>query len=138
MADVKIEVLRRKYASACEASPWGEAAAVTVLLGCERIAGDRRFARFVTHDGVYWDSLLNDVYWSDGERFLIATAAGLWTGRAHGADVSGVPSLDDEFYAVWLAMVTASRTGKVPRAFTHFPPESGMDDQAAEDNGIVG
>jgi transcriptional regulator with XRE-family HTH domain len=25
-----------------------------------------------------------------------------------------------------------------PRAYTHFPPESGMDDQAAEDNGIIG
>ena len=25
-----------------------------------------------------------------------------------------------------------------PRSFTHFPPASGMDDQAAEDNGIVG
>lgn len=25
-----------------------------------------------------------------------------------------------------------------PTAFSHFPPESGMDDQAAEDNGIVG
>ena len=25
-----------------------------------------------------------------------------------------------------------------PRSFTHFPPESGMDDQAAEDNGIIG
>jgi hypothetical protein len=25
-----------------------------------------------------------------------------------------------------------------PTAFTHFPPQSGMDDRSAEDNGIIG
>jgi len=112
MADVA--ALRAKYAAACAAQPWGEAAAVAVLLGFEPIASRREFARHVTMGGVGWDKVLGEPAWSEGERFLIATAAGLWTGCAHGADVSRVPFLDDEFYAVWLAMVTASRTGKVP------------------------
>lgn len=114
MADADVAALRAKYETACALEPWGEAAAVTVLLAFEPIASRREFARHVTRSGVHWDKARDEPAWSDGERFLIASAAGLWTGRAHGADVCRVPFLDDAFYAAWLAMVTASRTGKVP------------------------
>ena len=113
MARADVAALRVKYAAACAAELWGEAAAVAVLLSFEPIAGRREFARHVTMGGVGWDKVLAEPAWSTGERFLIATAAGLWTGRPCGADVCSVPFLDDGFYAVWLAMVTASRTGKV-------------------------
>jgi len=114
MADADVTALRTKYMTACALEPWGEAAAVAVLLGFEPVASRREFARHVTRGGVHWDKVLAEPAWSDGERFLVATAAGLWSGRPCGADVCRVPFLDDGFYAVWLAMVTASRTGKVP------------------------
>ena len=114
MADVDVKALRAKYITACALEPWGEAAAVAVLLGFEPIASRREFARHVTRSGVGWDKVLAESVWPASERFMIATAAGLWTSRAHGADVCRVPFLDGEFYAVWLAMVTASLTGKVP------------------------
>ena len=115
MADADVTALRAKYVTACTAQPWGEAAAVAVLLAFEPVASRREFARHVPRGGgVHWDKILAEPAWSDGELFLIATAAGLWSGRPCGADVCRVTWLDDGFYAVWLAMVTASRTGKVP------------------------
>ncbi|HTQ93460.1 MAG TPA: hypothetical protein VMK84_28585 [Streptosporangiaceae bacterium] len=113
MADADVKALRAKYVTACALEPWGEAAAVAVLLGFRAIAWQHRFIRHVNKGGVDWPALL-DENWSECERFLIATAAGLWTGRPCGADVCKVPFLDDGFYETWLAMVTASRTGKVP------------------------
>jgi hypothetical protein len=113
MADAGVTALRDDLARQCSASRWGEAAAVVVLLSFEPVAGDRRFARHAAKTGIDWTAVLKDKGWSPSERFLIATAAGLWTGRAHGADVYRVPFLGDGYYAVWLAMVTASRTGKV-------------------------
>jgi hypothetical protein len=115
MADADVAALRAEYEAACARERWGEAAAVAVLLSFEPVAGRREFARYVTRSGVNWAEALRDRTWSAGERLLIATAAALWTGRAqHAADISRVPYLDDEFNEVWLAMVTASRTGKVP------------------------
>ena len=114
MADADVAALRVRLTAACALEPWGEAAAVAVLLAFEPIASRREFARHVGRGGVQWDKAVTGPAWSTGERFLIATAAGLWGGRRYGADVYLVPLLDDEFYAVWLAMVTASRTGKVP------------------------
>lgn len=114
MSNADVTALRAKYTAACALEPWGEAAAVAVLLGHEPIASRREFARHVTMGGVDWAKVLDEPAWSTGERFLIATAAGLWSGRPHGADVFRVPFLDDGSYAVWLAMVTAARTGKVP------------------------
>jgi len=114
MSEADVAKLRAEYVTACAATRWGEAAAAVVLLGFEPVATRREFTRRVTMGGVHWPDVLAEPAWSEGERFLIATAAGLWTGRAHGADVSRVPFLSDDFYAVWLAMVTASRTGKVP------------------------
>jgi len=114
MADADVAALHDDLTRSLLGGPWGEAAAVAVLLAFDPIAGRREFTRHATAGGVHWDKVLADPCWSTGQRFLIATAAGLWTGRAHGADVCRVPFLDDEFYAVWLAMVTASRTGKVP------------------------
>lgn len=114
MSDATVQRLRGKYAAACATGPWGEAAAVAVLLGFGPIAARPEFARHVTMGGVSWDKVLAEPAWSTGLQFLIATAAGLWTGSPHGADVCRVPFLGDEFYACWLAMVTASRTGKVP------------------------
>lgn len=114
MAAVDIKTLREDLARQCAASRWGEAAAVAVLLGFEPIASHPRFARYVGPGGINWPEALRDRTWSEGERFLIGTAAGLWTGRPCGADVCRVPFLSDGFYEAWLAMVTASRTGKVP------------------------
>lgn len=114
MADTGIAALREDLARSLAAGPWGEAAAVAVLLGFAPVAGHPRFARYADRGGVNWPAALKDPTWSEGERFLIATAAGLWTGRPCGADVCRVPFLDDGFYAAWLAMVTAARTGKVP------------------------
>jgi hypothetical protein len=113
MGDADVQALRDDLARQCSANRWGEAAAVVVLLGCREIAWQSRFARHVSRSGVDWTALLAE-NWSEGERFLIATAAGLWTGRAYGADVARVPFLSDGFYEAWLAMVTASRTGKAP------------------------
>ena len=109
-----VAALRRECINVTQIEPWGEAAAVAVLLGFEPVAADKRFAAHVDRDGINWDAVLADETWSTGERFLIATAAGLWSGRPHGADVCRSAFLDDDFYEVWLAMVTASRTGKVP------------------------
>ena len=114
MSDADVKALRAKYVTACAAEPWGEAAAVAVLLAFAPVASRREFARHVTRGGVHWDKVLDEPAWSTGERFLVATAAGLWSGGPRGADVYLVPFLGDDFYAVWLAMVTASRTGKVP------------------------
>ena len=114
MAEADVAALRVEYEAACDRERWGEAAAVAVLLGFEPVAGHPRFARYTGPAGINWPEMLRDRTWSEGERFLIATAAGLWTGRPCGADVCRVPFLDDQFYDVWLAMVTASRTGKVP------------------------
>jgi hypothetical protein len=114
MADNDVAVLRDDLTRQCSVSRWGEGAAVAVLLGFEPVAGHPRFARYVGPAGINWPEALRDPTWPEGERFLIATAAGLWTGRPCGADVCSVPFLDDGFYAVWLAMVEASRTGKVP------------------------
>ncbi|MGA2830121.1 MAG: hypothetical protein ABSF03_28885 [Streptosporangiaceae bacterium] len=104
--------LRGELARSLTGGPWGEAAAVASLLNFEPIAGHPRFARYVDRGGIDWDNALKDRTWSTGERFLIATAAALWSGHPSGADLSRVPFLTDDFYAAWLAMITASRTGK--------------------------
>ena len=120
MGDADLRVVREDLRRSLASGPWGEAAAVVVLLDFERLSGDPRFARHVNASGVNWRALVDDVTWSSGERFLIATAAGLWTGVAHGADVSMVSRLSDDFYRVWQAIVTAAWTGVAPR-----PGESG-------------
>lgn len=114
MSDADVKALRTRFVAACALEPWGEAAAVAVLLAFEPVAGRREFARHVSMGGVGWDKVLAEPVWSGGERWLIAAAAGLWTGRPHGADVSRIPYLTDEIYEAWLAMVTARVTGKVP------------------------
>jgi hypothetical protein len=114
MSETDVAALRAEYEAACARERWGEAAAVAVLLGFGPVAAHPRFARYAGRSGINWPEAVRDRSWSEGERFLIATAAGLWTGRPCGADVCRVPFLDDGFYACWLAMVEASRTGKVP------------------------
>lgn len=115
MPDDDITALREDLTRQCTVNRWGEAAAVAVLLGFTPIAAHPRFARYVGPSGVDWPEALRDRTWSEGERFLIGTAAGLWTGRPCGADVCRVPFLSDGFYEAWLAMVTASRTGEMPQ-----------------------
>jgi hypothetical protein len=112
-----VNALREEYRRASAREPRGEAAAVAVLLGCERLACDDRLARHAGKDGVRWDAVLAESTWSPTERFLLATAAGLWTGRRAEAGISRLGFLDDGFYAVWQAMVTAARTGRIPRAW---------------------
>lgn len=114
MTDADVAALRDDLARQCAANRWGEAAAVVVLLGFAPIASRREFARYVGPAGINWPEALRDRTWSEGERFLIGTAAGLWTGRPCGADVCRVPFLSGGFYEAFQAMLTASRTGKVP------------------------
>lgn len=115
MSQADVAYLRQEYIRQSTGEPWGEAAAVAVLLGFEPVAADKRLARHVARDGVRWDALLADRTWSAGERFLIATAAGLWNGRLTQVGISQVAFLDDAFFTTWLAMIAAACTGRVPR-----------------------
>jgi hypothetical protein len=108
-----VAALRQEYVRATSRERWGEAAAVAVLLGFEPIAGHRRFARHVSHDGIDWDDLLTREKWTPSERLLIGTAAGLWRGRRTDVDISQVAYLDDDFLATWLAIIRAGTTGHV-------------------------
>lgn len=76
MAEADVMTLRAEYTAACAKERWGEAAAVAVLLGFGPVAGHPRFARYAGRSGINWPEALRDRSWSEGERFLIATAAG--------------------------------------------------------------
>ncbi len=112
MGRADVAALREAYTRQDAGS--GEHAAVAVLLGFARIAGDERFGRRARRSGVDWVAVLADRTWSPAERFVVATAAGLWSGRRTEVDISRVAFLDEGFYAVWLAMLAARRTGRVP------------------------
>ena len=114
MAKADVAAMRVKYVTACAAEPWGEAAAVAVLLAYDPIAARPEFARHVGRSGIAWAQALDEPAWWPEARFLIATAAGLWTGEPYGADVCGILHLDDSELAAWQAMVAARLTGKVP------------------------
>jgi len=91
----------------------GQHAAVAVLLGYEPVAAAAKFHRHVNGRGVDWDGVLGET-WPAGERLLVATAAGLWSGRRTTVDISRAGFVDDGQYAVWAAMLAAHRTGQVP------------------------
>jgi hypothetical protein len=114
MSKADVAALRREYILGTAREPWGEAAAVAVLLGFEPVAADKRFAAHARRDGVGWDAVLADETWSSGERFLIATAAGAWNGRRTMVDISRVAWLDDRFLQTWLAIIQARIDGRVP------------------------
>jgi hypothetical protein len=116
MSQADVTALREQYSRSCAREPWGEAAAVAVLLGFGPVAGDDRFCRHAGTDYVDFTAVLAERTWSTAERFLIATAAALWTGRRTDADMSRVAFLDDRFFGTWQAMITAARTGRVPPA----------------------
>jgi hypothetical protein len=109
-----VAALRQQYVTGTRREPWGEAAAVAVLLGFEPVAADKRFAMHVRRDGVDWDAVLADETWSSGERFLIATAAGAWSGSRTLIDISRVAWLDGRFLRAWLAIIHARINGRVP------------------------
>jgi hypothetical protein len=109
-----VETLREQLTRESSRNRWGEAAAVAVLLGFRPVAADERLVRHAARDGIDWDAVLADRSWSPSERFLIATAAGLWSGRRTMADISRVPFLDDAFLRAWQDMITAALTGHVP------------------------
>jgi hypothetical protein len=110
-----VERLLDEYSLRCARSPWGEAAAVAVLLRFGRLSTDRRFSGRVDEEGVDWDAVLADGTWSETEWFMLASAAGLWMGRRSAkVGISDVGSLDDEFFGVWDDMITAYRTGRIP------------------------
>ena len=111
-----VEALREKLARESSQHRWGEAAAVAVLLGFEPVAGQGRLAVHASSDGIDWEAVLADKTWSPSERFLIGTAAGLWSGRRTMVDISRVAFLDDAFLQAWQDMITAALTGRVPRA----------------------
>jgi hypothetical protein len=114
MSQADIAFLRREYIRQSAGQRWGEAAAVAVLLGFEPIAGNERLARHASRDGIEWDAVLADKSWSTGERFLLATAAGAWTGRRTQVDISRVAHLDDAFFSAWIDIIFACRHGQVP------------------------
>ncbi len=91
----------------------GEHAAVAVLLSCADITSAAKFHRHAGPRGIDWDGVLGE-RWPPAERLLIATAAGLWSGRRTTVDISRAGFLDDGQYAVWAAMLAAHRTGRVP------------------------
>lgn len=129
MSRADVTALRRHYLSVTRFEPWGEAAAVAVLLGFDQVAADRRFHAHVDRGGVDFDAVLADETWSVGERFLIATAAGAWHGRRTLVDISRVAWLDERFLTAWLAIVRALIDGRVPdgptRAGRQLPDETG-------------
>ena len=93
----------------------GEHATVAVLLAHEPVAAAVKFARHTGLRGVDWNAVLAET-WSAGERLLVATAAGLWSGRRTTVDISRAAFLDDAQYRVWQAMLTAHRAGRAPEA----------------------
>jgi hypothetical protein len=117
MSRADVAALRQEYLQACSREGWGKAAAVAVLLGNERFAGDDRLCRHASKNGVDWDQVLAEGTWSSSEYFILATAAGLWTGRRTQIDISYVGYLDNNFYALWQAMLTAARAGRVPEGW---------------------
>jgi hypothetical protein len=100
----------------------GEHAALAVLLGHEPVAAAPKFCRHASTRGIDWDAVLAET-WSPAERLLVATAAGLWSGRRTPVDISRAAFLDDGQFAVWQAMLTAHRTGQAPAVTA--PPEGG-------------
>jgi hypothetical protein len=59
VSSADVTALRAWYAQACAEVPWGEAAAVAVLLGYEPIASRPEFARHVPRGGsIHWDKVL--------------------------------------------------------------------------------
>jgi hypothetical protein len=124
-----VEALRERLASESSRNRRGEAAAVAVLLGFEPVASQDRLAAHASRDGINWEAVLADETWSTGERFLIATAAGLWSGRRTMVDISRVTHLDDAFLQAWQDMITAALTATFPvtrpARGTAAPPESG-------------
>src|SRR5215831_17980402 len=88
----------------------GEHAAVAVLLGYAPIATSVKFTRYVTERGVDWDGVLGET-WPAAERLLIATAAGLWSGRRTPVDISRAAFLPEQDYQVWQSMLSAHRSG---------------------------
>lgn len=109
-----VTALRRHYESCLSRGPDGEAAAAAVLLGYEPVAGNRQFRRHVTPTGVYWNMVLAEGGWSGEDRFLIATVAGAFTGGRTMSDISRLRRLDDTQLRVWLDIVEAALTGRVP------------------------
>lgn len=114
MSQADVRNLREMFVRRCATSPWGEAAAVAVLLGFERISCDKRFASRTDREGVDWDEVLADGTWSSTERFLLESAACLWNSRNGKVDLGQIYSLDGNFWKVWHDMVIAVRTGRVP------------------------
>lgn len=90
----------------------GEHAAVAVLLGYAPVATSAKFARYVTERGVDWDGVLGET-WPAPERLLIATAAGLWSGRRTTVDISRAAFLPEQDYQLWQLMLSAHRSGSV-------------------------
>lgn len=88
----------------------GEHAAVAVLLGYAPVATSAKFARCVTERGVDWDGVLGET-WPASERLLIATAAGLWSGRRTTVDISRAAFLPEQDYQLWQSMLSAHRSG---------------------------
>jgi hypothetical protein len=121
MSQADVAHLRQEYIRQTTGQPWGEAAAVAVLLGFEPVAGDNRLARHAGRDGIDWDAVLADKTWSTGERFLIATAAGAWSGRRTQVDISRVAYLDDDFFSTWIDIIFACRHGHVPATGSESP-----------------
>jgi hypothetical protein len=126
-----VAALRQHYVSTTRREPWGEAAAVAVLLGFAPVAADKRFYAHAGRDGIDWDAVLADETWSSGERFLIATAAGAWHGRRTLIDISRVAWLDDRFLATWLNIVRARIHGRVPDGQARVEPPA-ADDETGE------
>ena len=123
-----VTALRQHYVNGTRREPWGEAAAVAVLLGFDQVAADKRFYVHVDPDGVDFDAVLADKTWSSGERFLIATAAGAWHGRRTLIDISRVAWLDDTFLTAWLAIIHARINGRVPDWQSQAEPQPGDDE----------
>ena len=120
MSQADVAFLRQEYIRQSTGQGWGEAAAVAVLLGFKPIASDDRLARHADRDGIEWEAVLTDKTWSSGERLLIATAAGVWSGQRTIVDISRVAYLDNAFLGTWMDIIRACTEGHVPDR-----PESG-------------
>jgi hypothetical protein len=96
----------------------GEHAAVAVFLAGSRLVGDHRFTRHADARGIDWAAITEDGTWSPGELMILRTAASLFKSGGHEISVGRAAGfLDDDGFALFMAMIQARRTAVIPEQY---------------------